>query len=101
MPLGLIMHELISNSIQHAFVHKKVGNITISMNEKGLDYEINVKDNGTGIPKEVSLENPKTLGLTLVNMLITQLEGTIKVTRERGTLFTILIPQNGEKEYYG
>lgn len=89
MPLGLILNELITNSI-NAFPNNLEGNIKISLHLKRDDeYMLKVGDNGVGFPKNLDFRNTESLGLQLVNSLINQLNGTIELDRRRGTTFKI------------
>lgn len=88
IPLGLILNELISNSLKHAFPDSE-GEIFISLHHKGEEIEVIIKDNGVGLPEDMDLKNPRKLGLQLVNTLVEQLEGTIEVDRSHGTEFKI------------
>src|SRR5690606_14271401 len=92
IPLGLIRTELVSNSLKYAFPGSKKG--TISLEGSALDdhtYRFIVKDNGVGIPEEIDWRNPDSLGLRLVNSLVTQLNGTIELDRTDGTTFTMMV----------
>ena len=59
------------------------------LTQKGTKYTLIVSDNGTGIPENIDFENPETLGLQLVNLLVDQLDGTIELKRDNGTEFVI------------
>ncbi len=116
VPLGLVVNELVSNSLKHAFPGRNKGEIQIKLfkeerfgTEKaenelgnyeeqtagkgkgGTVYTLIVSDNGVGIPEIIDLENSDTLGLQLVNILIDQLDGEIKLKRDLGTEFRIRI----------
>ncbi len=88
IPLGLILNELVSNSLKHAFPDSE-GEIFISLHHNGEEIEVIIKDNGVGLPEDMELKNPRKLGLQLVNTLVEQLEGTIEVDRSHGTEFKI------------
>jgi PAS domain S-box-containing protein len=88
--LGLIVNELISNSLKYAF--PDVGNDEINLSVKKLDKELEliVEDNGVGIPDGVDLKNSSTLGLKLVYTLVeNQLDGSIGMESENGTKYII------------
>ncbi len=91
VPLGLVINELVSNSIKHAFSEDRKGKIkitlfTIAENE----FELTVKDNGKGIPKDLDFRKTESLGLQLVTDLAElQLEGKISLNRTDGTEFQI------------
>jgi PAS domain S-box-containing protein len=91
IPCGLIINELISNSLKHAFPNGKKGEINIIMNQLNEDkIELIVSDNGAGIPKNVDIKKTESLGLHLVNILAEgQLHGEVKLDREKGTNFNI------------
>jgi PAS domain S-box-containing protein len=90
VPCGLILNELVSNSLKYAFPNGREGEVRIelySTNER--NFTLIVSDNGVGLPKNLDLQNTKTLGLQLVNNLVEQLEGTVKVNADVGTEFRI------------
>ncbi|AKB47199.1 sensory transduction histidine kinase [Methanosarcina sp. Kolksee] len=104
VPLGLIVNELVSNSLKHAFPYGKNGEIRIRLsrnNESGClkeekgpegkstEFNLTVSDNGKGIPETINFENPETLGLQLVSILVNQLEGEIELKKENGTEFSM------------
>ena len=88
IPLGLIINELITNSIKYAFPQSK-GTITIQLKSQPQQMELTISDNGIGLPKDINIENPKKLGLQLVNNLINQLDGYLKLNTNNGTEFKI------------
>ena len=89
IPLGLIINELVSNSLIYAFPQGRNGEIHISLKSKKDQFELTVSDNGIGFPEDLDFGNTKTLGLRLVIMLIDQLDGTIELHRDHGTKFNI------------
>lgn len=90
IPLGLIMTELVSNSLKHAFPAGRKGTISIEGRKvDGHTFRFVVKDNGVGISPEIDWKNSDTLGLRLVKSLVTQLNGTIELDRADGTTFTL------------
>jgi PAS domain S-box-containing protein len=89
IPCGLIINELVTNSIKHAFPDDKKGVITIRLVQDQDQYYLTISDNGVGIPPEMDVKHSETLGLLLVNSLVGQLEGSLEVTRNRGTTFHI------------
>ncbi|MCQ1536091.1 PAS domain S-box protein [Methanosarcina sp. KYL-1] len=95
VPLGIIVNELVSNSLKHAFTEKE-GDIRIRLcrEEKNNEiskslYSLTISDNGKGIPKNVELGSVESLGLQLVSILVDQLDGNIELKREQGTEFKI------------
>jgi len=92
IPCGLIINELVSNSLKHAFKTNRTGSIYVSVSKISKEnMQITVKDTGSGLPQSVHLETSDTLGLTLVRDLVRQLRGTVTVKRDKGTEFNILI----------
>ncbi len=98
IPCGLIINELISNSLKYAFPNGK-GEISISFTYKNQVNTLCVKDNGIGFPKKIDLENSPTLGLLLVNSLTKQLDGTLKLGKVKGTSFKITFKKVELKTY--
>ena len=91
MPCGLVINELVSNSLKHAFPDGKKGEIRIVMRRiEGDEVELVVSDNGIGIPESLEFGNPESLGLRLVTMLVEdQLGGQVELDRTEGTRFQI------------
>jgi len=94
IPCGLILNELISNALRNAFPGDGPGEIKITIHEtENVEIEIVVRDNGLGLPDDVDIHQPRSVGLHLVNGLIkNQLDGQINVTRDAGTEFRIKFP---------
>jgi two-component sensor histidine kinase len=88
IPLGLIINELVTNTIKYAFPQNE-GTITIKLKSLPENIEITIADNGIGLPKDIKLENPETLGLQLVQTLTKQLDGKLKLNKDNGTEFKI------------
>jgi len=92
IPCGLILNELVSNALKHAFPEGRGGEVNISMIKAGDRLVLTVQDNGIGFPEAVDFQNTKSLGLELVNLLVGQMNGAITLTVEGGTTFTITFP---------
>ncbi|MBL7152710.1 MAG: hypothetical protein ISS79_03270 [Phycisphaerae bacterium] len=90
IPCGLIINELVSNSIKHAFGRGREGEILIKLysDEAGRNI-LMVKDNGAGFPKGLDFRKTESLGMQLVIMLVEQLGGAIELDRSKGTAFNI------------
>ncbi|MBI5679893.1 MAG: PAS domain S-box protein [Methanobacterium sp.] len=89
IPLGLIVNELVSNSMKYAFPDGRKGIIKINF-ESGKDqYVLCVSDNGVGLPEGIDFKNTDSLGLQLVNSLTNQIEGEIELDKSHGTEFKI------------
>ncbi|QUH22290.1 sensor histidine kinase [Methanobacterium alkalithermotolerans] len=89
IPLGLIVNELITNSMKYAFPPGSKGKIKIDFYPQDDYFILNVSDDGIGIPEEVDVENTKSLGLQLVNSLTEQINGQLTVNRKDPTEFNI------------
>jgi len=99
IPLGLIISEIISNSIKYAFPNNEVGNISIDLHNYGDELELIISDDGIGLPKNIDFRhNESSLGLRLVNSLVQQLDGSIELDRNQGTKFTINFKELKYKE---
>ena len=92
MLCGLLINELVSNAFQHAFPGRG-GKIYIGLRDHPGQMILTVRDDGVGIPEEVPLQNPKTLGLKLVTNFVNQLNGKIEFHRSGGTEVQITFPQ--------
>lgn len=91
VPCGLIISELVSNSLKHAFPGGKNGKIQVGLYKlpKNGDFTLIVSDNGVGFPECLDSQNTESLGLQLVTALVEQLDGTIELDRGEGTSFTL------------
>lgn len=109
IPLGIIVNELVSNSLKHAFPGINEGEICISLrNEEKPEFEneifdsvpdspensnfhyiLTVSDNGKGIPDDIDFRTTDSLGLQLITILIDQIDGSIELKRDQGTEFTL------------
>jgi two-component sensor histidine kinase len=93
LPCALIASELISNALKHAYVGRSEGALFVQMlpASDGL-VELEVSDDGIGMPQEIAPEVPPTLGMQLIAGLVRQLEGTLTIRRGIGTAFTLIFP---------
>ena len=89
VPLGLIVNELVTNSMKHGFVGDTKGEINIEFHEEGDEFVLVVLDTGVGFPDDIDFRNTSTLGLQLVNNLTTQIDGKIELNKDKGTEFRI------------
>ena len=90
--IGLIINELLTNSLKYAFDKDSDGEITIKLKEENNFAILLVADNGRGLPKNFKIEDSTGMGLELVKMLTQQLSGTLDVESKDGTTFKIVIP---------
>ncbi len=94
MPCGLIINELVSNALKHAFPDR-TGEIMVTLRAVDGIIELTVGDNGVGMPDDVDFKNAETLGLQLVTILAEdQLRGDINLDKSKGTVFTITFSAN-------
>ena len=92
IPIGLIINELVTNSIKYAFHQREEKEIKIALKHTGTvgEFELTVSDNGIGIPENIDISKAETLGLRLVMSLSErQLSGKVKMNRDKGTEFRI------------
>ena len=91
IPCGLIINELVSNSLKHAFSGRDRGKIHVSMRpENNGKFKMVIRDDGVGLPKNLEVTQTESLGLQLVTMLVEQLQGTLSVVNKNGTSYEIL-----------
>lgn len=89
VPCALIINELITNAFKHAFTGRTSGKISISFFRLADMYTLKISDNGKGLPKNLK---HTSMGMTLIEGLVRQLDGTIKSKSKNGTAFTITFP---------
>ena len=105
IPLGIIINELVSNSLKHAFPRGRNGEIQIKLRRLCTDesegnnkdqgrcdaseFLLTVSDNGVGLPENIDFRHTSSLGLQLVSILVEQIEGSVELKREEGTEFRI------------
>ncbi len=91
IPCGLLINELMTNALMHAFPGDRTGAITVSLREMpDHSIRLSVRDDGIGLPSGLDVEHADSLGFQLVTTLVGQLNGTLEVRREHGTEFVIL-----------
>lgn len=91
IPLGLIINELVTNSVKYAFPDG-TGTVTVRIRSHDDEVSLVVADDGVGLPEDIEPENTDTLGLSLVSILTAQLDGTLTIRRDHGTEFRISFP---------
>jgi PAS domain S-box-containing protein len=90
IPCGLLLNELISNCLKHAFPDHRKGEVSIVMHaDPSGQVTLTVRDDGVGFPADTDFRNSNTLGLQLVTGLVEQLQGKITMARDTGCAFTI------------
>jgi PAS domain S-box-containing protein len=94
IPISLIINELVSNAIKHAFPHGTSGEIIIAGRREADTLVLSVRDTGIGIPEDLDWEgSTQSLGHRLVVSLVEQLNGTIELDRTTGTAFKIVVKE--------
>jgi len=94
VPCGLIINELVTNSLKYAFTGQTQGKIKIdfTLDNNGLCV-LAVSDSGIGFPQDLDYRNARTLGLRLVGSLVKQIRGRIELLETVGTTFQITFPK--------
>ena len=94
IPCGLIVNELVSNALKHAFPDERKGEISVELGryDGNGHYRLTVCDDGVGMPPEMDWRNTPSLGLQLVNSLVYQLDGSLEMNGESGTKYFIQFP---------
>ena len=100
-PCGLIVNELVSNALKHAFPENRAGKIWVKLHQDsdGL-IRLTIRDNGIGFPENIDFRRVDSLGMELVCTLINQLEGNIELIRDRGTTFDLTFKQLQYRQRY-
>ncbi len=98
VPLGLALNEIITNAFKHSFPNGRKGTIDFNVKKrKSGIIEIRIHNDGVGLPAGFNFENPETLGLRLIQLLIVeQLAGKFHVDSSDGVLYKIELPQFAE-----
>jgi PAS domain S-box-containing protein len=94
IPCGLIVNELLSNAIKHAFPKDRCGEIGITFTQEQGEYILIISDNGIGLPSNIDFKQSNSLGLQLVETLTNQLMGRMSLDRENGSTFTLQFAKN-------
>lgn len=100
IPCGMIVNELVSNSLKYAFPAGRGGQIYIGLHQAEYDKLIlTVKDDGVGLPEGLDFRKTESLGMQLVVMLTEQLDSSIEVDKKKGTTFkiTFAAPNNNQR----
>jgi PAS domain S-box-containing protein len=91
IPCGLILNELVTNALKHAFGGRESGQVVVTVQRRADgEVEMRIQDNGIGFPAEKDFGTMTTMGMNLVVNLVEQLSGTIALERENGSSFDIL-----------
>lgn len=100
VPLGLILSEIVSNSLKYAFEGREEGEISVSMKKFGNNlFTLEVADNGSGIPANVDFKTTESLGMMLIRMLTEQLNGEVTIRSEKGTQYKITFREEVKERF--
>ena len=95
IPLGLVVNEIVTNSLKHAFPGATTGTISLQLySNQDKKIRLEISDDGVGLPGNVAIHQSSSFGMQLINSLVTlQLRGAISVERKGGTAFLIVIDE--------
>ena len=93
VPLGLIISEMVVNSVKHAFKEIEHPELKVELKKDNQTIELIVQDNGIGLPENFSLEQPVSLGSEIIQALTDQIEAEIKHENDNGAKFTIVFKE--------
>lgn len=98
IPCGLIVNEILTNSIKYAFTDGREGIISISMKVRDEKVSLIISDNGIGLPADMNMSKVKSLGMKLIRVLTDQIDGTMELTGDEGTTFSLNFTESSERE---
>lgn len=93
IPAGLILNELVSNGMKHAFPEGRAGSVRIRLRRLEGNIHVEVSDDGVGMPPGLDLRKSKSLGLKIVDILTRQLKGSVEFNTNGGTNFRLIFPE--------
>jgi two-component sensor histidine kinase/Tfp pilus assembly protein PilF len=97
IPLGLLLNEIISNSLKYAFKEKESGTIKVELKALNSNkFELNISDDGAGFSDEIFITPQNSLGIELIKSFVEQLDGTIEKLKHTGTAYRIIFQKIGE-----
>ncbi len=93
--IGLMINETATNAFKHGFRTADDARFTVTLDESvdADDYILTVSNNGTSLPEEFDIKGSESLGMTIINALVSQLRGELSVHREQATAFAIRFPK--------
>jgi PAS domain S-box-containing protein len=99
VPCGLILHELLTNALRHAFPGREHGTVRVALGAKDDRVKLVVADDGVGLPADFESRRTRSLGWVLVSALSEQLEAVMSIDRIGGTTVTLEFPQAHRKRH--
>ncbi len=98
IPCGLIVNEIVSNSLKHAFPNGNEGNIMISLKRKSSEMiELTAADDGIGLPDDIDVEKFNSLGMKLIHMFTEQLSGELRINGNQGAQYCIAFQEKNRR----
>lgn len=96
IPCGLIVNELVSNALKHAFPEPRPGEVTVSFHQReGSTLSLGVKDDGQGLPPDFDIHRSETLGMQIVITLVSQIDGRLEIGPGPGASFLVEFQESG------
>jgi PAS domain S-box-containing protein len=96
VPCGLIVNEIVTNAVKHAFPNPRRGIISVGFKRgKRNEIALTVRDDGIGLPPGFDYRTTESLGLTVIRILVQQLDGDLKITSGQGTTYHLVFPDEG------
>jgi two-component sensor histidine kinase/PAS domain-containing protein len=99
IPCGLVLNEIITNTMKYAFPAKKVGEIAISLEEDANNIRLTVADNGIGLPTNYDYLHSETLGMQLILTLVEQVDGSLEIENLNGLKYLITFERQKSDGY--
>lgn len=94
IPCGLIINELLTNALKYAFPLNEKGTVSVSLREEqNKRYRITIKDTGAGLPDDFDIDMTSGLGMKVVQSLVSQIRGDLKINSDSGTEFSIIFEE--------
>lgn len=93
IPVGLILHELVTNAMKHAFVGRERGMLRVTLSQAGELGRIEVADDGRGLPPELEPQRSRGLGFRMIGSLVRQLDGSLELHRDGGSRIVVQFEQ--------
>jgi len=87
--IGMIINELVTNSLKYAFVDRTNGKICVALSETSNLFQLEVSDNGIGIPEFIDVAGASSFGYKMVRAFVQKLKGTMQIARDHGTTIQI------------
>lgn len=92
IPVGIILNEMVTNAMKYAFPDDQPGTIAIRVKRAGSFLEVQISDNGVGLPADFELSSADSLGITLLEGLTEQLEGSFRIENNQGLTVFLKFP---------